>query len=72
MINDIEDLIALIFFTIMLFAIAAVCSFAYNSTMCHARWSDSNINAEYHVFGGCKVENSKGQLIPEKSYRNVD
>ncbi len=70
--NTLEELIGVIVFFVILLGIGGVCSYAYNAALCHARWSDSNINAEYHVFGGCKVENSKGQLIPEKSYRNVD
>jgi hypothetical protein len=70
--SDTEDIIGIIILTLACAAIYCIGGYAWQTVQCKARWSDSNINAEYHVFGGCKVENSKGQLIPEKSYRNID
>lgn len=38
---------------------------------CGSRWEDSGRRYVWSAFGGCRVEDKQGRLIPEKNIRDM-
>jgi len=49
--------------------VGVVATIVHDSTACNTRWRE--VPHEYHVVGGCLVQDGKGRMIPESSYREV-
>lgn len=52
--------------------LVGLCLYFLPKAGCEARWSQSGRNWQWSFVGGCLVENSKGQLVPEGVIRNIE
>ncbi len=44
-------------------------AYPFERNTCDAHWQ--SIPHEYHIVGGCLVQDSRGRMIPESAYREV-
>ncbi len=57
---------------ILFIVIAVYSSMRLEKANCEARWVDSGRKYDWSVYGGCRVSDKNGNMIPEENVRDTN
>ena len=63
---------AKVFLSIVVLLVLLVASaLRMDSVSCAARWEDSGRKHDWSIYGGCRVSDKDGRMVPEKIIRDI-